>query len=397
LVLPCACSGEDAPSGFSSRDYLKVEGDVILGAQETTRAFSIDANCHWSIAGSNSWEGLAISPTEGDGSQSIAVSTGQNHTVSSRMATFTIKTNDGITKQVTIQQTAGSAELTLSENEYIFEPDGGNWTLSVMCNTSWVVSGSADGFSYLPLEGQGNGTVDITVGENPLSSVRTLVLTIVADNERQTVTISQKAKILLSTNTNTIEADAYAGEYQLDIYGNYAWTATTDDPWIALGAGSGLGDGTLSVSLTANDTGQQRVGTVTITSGKVIQAISVVQAIAGTAEVTGTSVTDVGTNGATVSAQYRSVYPVTEYGVCYATSSKPTINDQRMAMSGTSVSGNIEMTLSGIASGKTYYVRPYAVNAAGIAYGDEQRFTTTVVKPGADDNHEPDLVKSESY
>ena len=80
--------------------------------------------------------------------------------------------------------------------------------------------------------------------------------------------------------------------------------------------------------------------------------------------------------------------PVTERGICWSTSSFPTINGSHSANgNGT---GTFSVTINGLSEGTTYHVRAYAVNAKGTAYGGDVSFTTTAsstypngVLPGA--------------
>lgn len=66
---------------------------------------------------------------------------------------------------------------------------------------------------------------------------------------------------------------------------------------------------------------------------------------------------------------------VTLRGVCYGTSPNPTTSSQ--TVSGGSGTGSFICNLSGLSSNTTYYVRAYAINSAGTAYGSQQSFTTT--------------------
>ena len=72
---------------------------------------------------------------------------------------------------------------------------------------------------------------------------------------------------------------------------------------------------------------------------------------------------------------------VTERGVCIATVSNPTTSNTKItAGSGT---GSFTCNLTGLQANTTYYVRAYAVNSKGTAYGEQVSFTTnkTVVLP----------------
>lgn len=90
-----------------------------------------------------------------------------------------------------------------------------------------------------------------------------------------------------------------------------------------------------------------------------------------TAEVTNISYTTATCGGNITSAGGQTI---TTCGVCYSTKSNPTIADSKVASdSRTSFSCN----LTGLADGTTYYVRAYATNGKGTAYGEQKTFTTT--------------------
>jgi len=66
---------------------------------------------------------------------------------------------------------------------------------------------------------------------------------------------------------------------------------------------------------------------------------------------------------------------VTERGVCWSTSHNPTISGSH-ANSGTGV-GGFTVSMTGLTANTKYYVRAYAKNSAGVAYGNEVDFTTS--------------------
>ena len=71
--------------------------------------------------------------------------------------------------------------------------------------------------------------------------------------------------------------------------------------------------------------------------------------------------------GATVSAR----------GLVYSTSTSPTLSNTALTIgSGT---GSFSGTLTGLSPITTYYIRAYATNSAGTAYGNEVSFTTTTL------------------
>lgn len=69
----------------------------------------------------------------------------------------------------------------------------------------------------------------------------------------------------------------------------------------------------------------------------------------------------------------------TQYGVVWSTSINPTIALTTKTEEGiVTATGDFSSSITGLASGTTYYVRAYATNSQGTAYGDEVSFTTLV-------------------
>lgn len=70
---------------------------------------------------------------------------------------------------------------------------------------------------------------------------------------------------------------------------------------------------------------------------------------------------------------------VTARGVCWSTNQNPTIADTKTT-DGTGT-GSFPSNLTGLTANTTYYVRAYATNGAGTAYGEQQSFTTQSAVP----------------
>ena len=68
--------------------------------------------------------------------------------------------------------------------------------------------------------------------------------------------------------------------------------------------------------------------------------------------------------------------PVTARGVCWSSSPSPDINLSTKTFDGTGT-GNFTSTISGLTPNATYYVRAYAQNSVGVAYGNEISFVAT--------------------
>jgi len=70
---------------------------------------------------------------------------------------------------------------------------------------------------------------------------------------------------------------------------------------------------------------------------------------------------------------------ITERGVCWSTSASPTISNNKKSIGW--VTDDFSTSITGLKAGTTYYVRAYAINSAGISYGDQKTFTTKISLP----------------
>lgn len=71
--------------------------------------------------------------------------------------------------------------------------------------------------------------------------------------------------------------------------------------------------------------------------------------------------------------------PVTARGVVYGTTPNPTLEDDLTTTNGSGI-GSFQSLITGLSANTTYYVRAYATNSEGTAYGDEYSFTTLINK-----------------
>lgn len=81
----------------------------------------------------------------------------------------------------------------------------------------------------------------------------------------------------------------------------------------------------------------------------------------------------------------------TAHGVCYSTSANPTTSDTCTDEGAASSTGAFTSAISGLTAGQTYYVRAYATNSVGTAYGSDVTFTTSAI---SDPTAKADVIES---
>lgn len=243
--------------------------------------------------------------------------------------------------------------------------------------------------------GAGLGSYDVVMTElspNTLYYVRAYATNIkgTAYGETLSFTTADGLPVVNTASISNITGNAATGGGEVVDQGASAvtkrgicWSESHNPTIDGNHANNGSGLGTFSVQmtgLTPNHTYYVRAYAINaqgIAYGNEVDFV----AKEGLAEVVTTTVTNITTNSATGGGNVvnQGASDVTERGICWSTVQNPTITDSH-ASSGSGI-GNYTVEMNGLTAGTTYYVRAYAVNAQGVAYGEEVNFVTLANKP----------------
>jgi hypothetical protein len=154
-----------------------------------------------------------------------------------------------------------------------FAPDGGSAAIRISTNRecTWSARSDAAWVSLKPpTTGQGDGSVQFTIGANADPSARAATITI----EDQRLQVSQEGRRCDFRVSSLDESfDAAGGERTIQITTASAqcrWTAVPDVPWITIVSGAeGSGSGAVKIRVEAV-TGPPRTGSITV-AGQVVQ------------------------------------------------------------------------------------------------------------------------------
>ena len=197
---------------------------------------------------------------------------------------------------------------------------------------------------------------------------------------------------------NDVTASGSDTEVRMRITSNASWTVTENVDWItAVKPAQGSGDAEVVLYLQPNpyaDTDSIRVGNVVVeTTGHVRRTVKVSQLpIEGSlVRITDIKIPEeVGRNQCPVSFTLTSSLLVTEAGLCYSTTNEePSVSGEHLAMSGSWHNTELTLELTELESGMEYFVRPYAVNSMGTAYGEVRHIATPGDKPSENENNWP--------
>lgn len=263
-----------------------------------------------------------------------------------------------------------------------------NWSLT--CSESWISSIS-------PNSGRGNGEAIINTSTNPSSSAQRSGIIKVRNSDgsiERSITFTQYAsKEVIDLSVSSMDFASNAETRQVTVTSNTHWVITGGANWIDISPTEGDNNGDVSISIKQNTTIEERTATLTFTGTRgASKQLIIKQAGATYTTLSIPKIIDITRNSANVSFTFDSSTTITSYGVCYATTDDPTIeNATNISQQSSSNQGSPTIALTNLTAGTTYYVRVYVFNADGIKYSNSVSFTTANSWPGNNDNGRPNI------
>lgn len=391
--LSCTTNNDE---GVASADFMRVT-DVALSGNHASTTLHIEADCSWKITENVEW--LTVNPLQGIGTTDVTLETGANpSSVEERSCQLTISTDGGVVRTITINQSKNDESLSISTPSLTFAEGGGKQVFTVTSNTIWTISGGADWLTLSATEGTDNGSVEVYADVNKTEYERQAVLTVTGNSGTAAqITVTQLGKdVKFTIEPERIEAEAKGRTYSFQVSSNIDWTVSADVTWVTIGENSrsGSNDGPVEVTLTDNVTSEARVANIRVvsSSGRHEKTCVITQKGATVPSLTQPTVSAVTRYEATVQSTFSSSLDATQAGFCYSTQPSPTVNDKVVTLTGiTGTNGELNVQLTGLTSGQTYYVRSWVRNANGTGYSTDATFTTEGKKPGEDENPTPNL------
>ncbi len=247
------------------------------------------------------------------------------------------------------------------------------------------------------VEGSGLGTFTATMtglSQGTLYYVRAYATNSVGTSYGTQISFTTNFIPLATLNTAAVSSISYTGAISggdiLTDEGN-AVTArgicygTTANPTIAntvLSAGAGLGSFiSIITGLTGNTTYYVRayatnVGGTSYGTQKTFTTLTPTKPTLTSSTIVGIS-TNSANGGGNITDDGGSA--ITSRGVCWSTAAAPTISNS-LSLDGTGA-GSFNSIITGLALNTIYYVKAYATNSSGTAYGQEVSFTTLATIP----------------
>ena len=246
-----------------------------------SKNFSIESNVSWDVNSDQNW--CTVSPSSGKDYRTVTVYVTANPNSTQRTATVTV-TGGNITRYVTVTQAAAEEKYlrVYEENSFSFDRKSSISNFRIESNVSWTINRSSlpDWLTLTQYFGSNDARVSATVKPNNDEGPRYADITVSGDGvASKTIHVSQTG-VTLSISPGQLELDGEGNSKSMTINCNGDWTINYGDypSWCTIASSSRSGSGTKTIYIAAEkNTGEERYGTITVTSGNVRVSVKVSQ------------------------------------------------------------------------------------------------------------------------
>lgn len=161
--------------------------------------------------------------------------------------------------------------LSVSPFSVTLEADGSAQTVSIMSNTSWTVVVTDPWIVCSQISGSGNSVISVgasaNTGEERVSKLHIFDKTGKITAEVQ---VTQKSGVPASSLTVSKTSFSFTdkgGSDSFAIMSNTTWTVSSDQTWCTVSPTSGSNNGTVTLTVAANSTYNDRTAIITVKGG----------------------------------------------------------------------------------------------------------------------------------
>lgn len=246
---------KQAPSQITTSDATLSVSNV---ASKVT--IELNAESDWTAQVSDSW--VSLNPNKGSaGKKSVEISVLPNETVNERTAYVSFLTNGNQKAQIQINQ--DGLYLRTDVTSIDFRSKGETKTLNVYSNTDWEVMSVPDWIKLSASKGSGDAELEVTAEGNQSLTSRSGTILIQKNGLDLKTSISVEQDLMtLNVNVPKIAFSHKAEETNIDITADFPWYSSVLDTWITTNPTQGTGDATIKVSVTENNSYNERLGTI---------------------------------------------------------------------------------------------------------------------------------------
>jgi hypothetical protein len=275
----------NAETGLSEKVIVRqVQKDALIVAQKeyTVEAaggaldFAVQANVDYEVTTSADW--IEQVTSRGLTEKTLRFTVKANESNDSRTGKITVSCGS-LAQEITVVQ-AGQYDLLLSQSEFSIVPGGETIQVTVSTNLDYEVTVSDSWVKEVTTRGLSDYTHTFEVAANTTYDSRQATITFKSktQNITKTVTLTQAQLDAIVVAEKEYSYAAAGGTLDLKVQANVDYEVTTSADWIEQVTSRGLTEKTLRFTVKANDSNDNRTGTITVSNGNIVQEIKVMQA-----------------------------------------------------------------------------------------------------------------------
>jgi hypothetical protein len=238
-------------------------------AQSANVSVYVAEGCEWGIVNSNTW--ISFIPSIGGVSNSVRYTMTSNTSMSSRSGALVIGGQPFVVTQLGATNVPCTYSVSPMSLTNAYGATSNSITLTTAANCPWSVINTNPWLSIPLTSGSGSAPISYFVAANGSTSPRSGYVSIasklvfIRQNGAGSTNSGTNCIITLSPYSRTHEFTSSTGTVSVSTSSNCPWSVVETNPWINIASsGSGLGNGTVIYTVTANSGGTTRSGHITI-------------------------------------------------------------------------------------------------------------------------------------
>ena len=277
-VSQAAVTSTPTPTPTPTCTYNVTGGNMSPSAMGGTYTFTMNtqAGCAWTVTSNIPWITVIGGSGVGTGTFQLVIATNTDGARSGSLTVMGITITINQSASTTTPPTTPTCSFTLSLRTIDFTAVSTAGSFSVVASSpscSWSASTTSSWITLTRASGTGSGDVQFQVSANT-SSARSGSIAFAGQGVAvQNVPISQASGVVTPVACTTLDlphasadlgATSTSAGFTVDTFGvNCSWNASTSASWITITAGSGVGNGGVQYTVSAN-TGIARSGNITV-------------------------------------------------------------------------------------------------------------------------------------
>jgi hypothetical protein len=266
FVLACGGSTEQEVTGpgevVRCPPRLVLPPPLPAAATRTEAPLSIARDCTWSARTAAPW--LAVSPITGQGDATLTLTANENP--QGRVRSATIDINE---QPFTIMQEAQPCRFEVAPTSISVPHQGGRTTIRVTTleGCSWTTRASDPWLRVISgTGGDTSGSIELAIDSNggpERSAVLTLATAQMVVNQAAGPDDRTECGYSIGPGAHVIPAEGGTASFRVSTMSACAWGASSNQPWITVVSGNGVGTGEVHYRVDRNTSTSNRSGTIT--------------------------------------------------------------------------------------------------------------------------------------